>query len=61
METSLIAAIDIVGSINKQNLIKSIRSGWSKDTKIVMVNYRGQWYELNKNKVFSKWIDENIK
>jgi hypothetical protein len=56
-----VIAIDIIGSVSKQNLIKSIRSGWAKDTKIVMVNYRGQWYELNKGRVFSDWMFDNIK
>jgi len=56
-----VIAIDIIGSVSKQNLIKSIRSGWSKDTKIVMINYRGQWYELDKKKVFSNWLEDNIK
>jgi hypothetical protein len=56
-----VIAIDIIGNINKQNLIKAIRSGWAKETKIVIVNYRGQWYELDKKKVFGNWIDENIK
>jgi hypothetical protein len=56
-----VIAIDIIGSVSKQNLIKSIRSGWAKDTKIVMINYRGQWYELDKKKVFSNWLEDNIK
>jgi hypothetical protein len=56
-----VIAIDIIGSISKQNLIKSIRSGWTKETKIVMVNYRGQWYELNKDNVFSNWMFDSIK
>jgi hypothetical protein len=56
-----VIAIDIIGSVSKQNLIKSIRSGWAKDTKIVMINYRGQWYELNKDRVFSDWMFNNIK
>jgi hypothetical protein len=56
-----VIALDIIGSINKQNLIKAVRSGWAKETKIVMINYRGQWYELDKKKVFGDWIDENIK
>ena len=56
-----VIAIDIIGDISKQNLIKAIRAGWAKETKTLMVNYRGQWYELDKEKVFSGWIFDNIK
>ncbi|MCL1932759.1 MAG: hypothetical protein FWF53_02955 [Candidatus Azobacteroides sp.] len=56
-----VIAIDIIGSIGKYNLIKAIRSGWTKETKIVMVNYNRQWYEIDKDKLYNNWMELNIK
>ena len=56
-----IIAVDIVGNIGKYNLIKAIRSGWTKETKIVMVNYNRQWYEIDKAKLYNNWMELNIK
>jgi hypothetical protein len=57
-----VIAMDIIGKISKNNLIDAIRSGWAKNTKIILLNYRGQWYEINKDKVFDKyWLNKHIK
>jgi hypothetical protein len=56
-----VIAIDIIGKISKLRLIEAIRSGWTKDTQIVMFNYNGQWYEVNKKNVFNDWMGKNIK
>jgi hypothetical protein len=56
-----VIAIDIIGKISKLKLIEAIRSGWTKDTRIVIFNYNGQWYEVNKKNVFSDWMGKNIK
>jgi hypothetical protein len=49
-----VVAIDIIGKISKQDLVSAIRSGWSKNTGKVLLNYKGQWYEINKTKAFDK-------
>ncbi len=56
-----ILAIDIVSFTSKENVINGLRAGWSKDLKTILLNYRGQWYDLDKNKVFSRWIIDNLK
>jgi hypothetical protein len=57
-----VIAIDIIGKISKQDLIGAIRSGWGKNTKEVLLNYKGQWYEINKEKAFDKkWLTDNLK
>jgi hypothetical protein len=57
-----VVAIDIIGKISKHDLIASIRSGWSKNTREILVNYKGQWYEINKEKAFDKfWLKDNLK
>ncbi|MDR1023161.1 MAG: hypothetical protein LBL94_07835 [Prevotellaceae bacterium] len=57
-----VVAVDIIGKISKQNLIDAIRSGWAKNTREVLLNYKGQWYEINKEKAFDKkWLTDNIK
>jgi hypothetical protein len=55
-----VIALDITGKISKKNLIKGIRSGWTNDTKRVLLNYKGQWYELNKKKAFDDWMEINL-
>jgi hypothetical protein len=57
-----VIAIDIIGKISKKDLIGAIRAGWAKETKAVMINYHGQWYEINKEKAFDKfWLKDNLK
>jgi hypothetical protein len=56
-----IVAYDIQSNIKKNWLIAGLRAGWSKDTKSVMLNWHGQWYEINKDVLFSNRIDYFIK
>jgi hypothetical protein len=55
-----IVVMDITGKISKKKLIAGIRAGWVSDTKRILLNYKGQWYELNKKKVFGDWIGIHI-
>jgi hypothetical protein len=57
-----VIALDITGKISKRNLIAGIRSGWSTGIKEILINYRGQWYEINKKRAFDKeWLNDNLK
>ena len=38
--------------ISRWNVIKGIREGWSDDTKTIFLNWKGQWYEIDKDKAF---------
>ncbi|MDR2652255.1 MAG: hypothetical protein LBC68_08075 [Prevotellaceae bacterium] len=58
---SSIIAIDIIGNISKHDLIDAIRAGWTNKTKILMINYRRQWYEIEHDLLFSKSIYRFIK
>ncbi|MDR2065178.1 MAG: hypothetical protein LBP85_05670 [Prevotellaceae bacterium] len=54
--------LDITGLITKTSLIRGIRSGWTKKTKIILLNYRGQWYQIDKENAFKRmWLENNIK
>ncbi|WP_418894225.1 hypothetical protein [Limibacterium fermenti] len=53
---SSIVAYDIQSGIKKNWLIKGLREGWSKNTRAVLLNWKGQWYELSKKKIFSDEI-----
>lgn len=56
-----VIAMDIQGGTTRWNLIKGIRSGWGNDTKRILINWKSQWYSLDKNQVFGKYIEEKIK
>lgn len=56
-----VIVMDIQGGTTRWNLIKGIRSGWGSDTKRIIVNWKGQWYSLDKNQAFGKYIEEKIK
>jgi hypothetical protein len=56
-----VIALDITGKISKKNLISGIRSGWNKGIKEVLINYKGQWYSIDKKKAFGNWIELNLK
>jgi hypothetical protein len=57
-----IIVYDIQLGIKKNWLIDGLRSGWTKDTKKVMLNWKGQWYDINNQHVFEKkWLENNIK
>jgi hypothetical protein len=56
-----VVALDIIGSISRQNLIKGIRNGWTKKLRTIMVNYHGHWYFIDREKTYSCWMEKNIK
>ena len=60
-EQAPVVVLDVQGQVKRLDLIKGIRDGWSKGTKAVLLNYKGQWYELDVDKVFSDWIKKNIR
>ena len=54
--------LDITGKVSKLKLIKGLRSGWSKRLKVVYLNYHGQWYLIDREKVFDKeWLGRMLK
>jgi hypothetical protein len=61
-----VIALDIQSTVDKWNVIKAIRKGWGDNTKKILLNYNGQWYDINKNKVFGKkkqyknWLEKNL-
>jgi hypothetical protein len=53
--------LDITGRISKTNLIKGLRLGWAIGTKMILLSYKGRWYEIDKHKLFNnKWLIDNI-
>ncbi|MDR0863388.1 MAG: hypothetical protein LBO74_00465 [Candidatus Symbiothrix sp.] len=53
---------DIQSNIKKNWLIAGLRSGWSEEIKRVMLNWHGQWYEINKEFAFKKgWLEYHLK
>jgi hypothetical protein len=63
----MVIAIDVQGTASKWNVIKAIRSGWNDNTKTVLLNWKGSWYEINKAKAFGEkkeykdWLENHIK
>lgn len=54
--------LDVTGKVSKLKLIKGLRGGWSKRLKAVYLNYHGQWYLLDRKKVFDKeWLGNTLK
>ena len=54
--------LDITGKISKLKLIKGLRGGWSKRLRFLYLNYHGQWYLLDKAKVFdNSWLTKTLK
>ena len=61
-EQAPVVVLDIQGQVKRFDLIKGIRDGWCKNTKSVILNYKGQWYEISKREVFrGKWLENNIR
>jgi hypothetical protein len=57
-----IIVYDIQSNIKKYWLIEGLRRGWSNDTKRVILNWKGKWYEINKEYIFKKeWLEDNLK
>ena len=61
-----VIVIDIPAIALRWNVIRGIKDGWTKDTKTILLNWRGQWYEIDKDKVFShkkiyrNWLEDHI-
>lgn len=61
-EQAPVVVLDVQGQVKRLDLIKGIRDGWSKGTKAVLLNYKGQWYEVSREFAFKKrWLEETIK
>ena len=57
-----IIAYDIQSNIKIHWLINGLRSGWGDDTKKVLLNWKGQWYQLDREHAFKKgWLEGNLK
>jgi len=56
-----VIVLDIQGGTSRNNLIQGIREGWNINLRSVLVNWKGQWYEIDKDLLFSKGIYEVIK
>jgi hypothetical protein len=56
-----IIAYDIQSNIKKNWLIAGLRDGWSESTKRVLLNWHGQWYDINKETVFGREIHTILK
>lgn len=53
----LLQWLDVQGQVKLLDLIKRIRYGWCKNTKFILRNYQGQWYEIDKVNAFKKrWL-----
>lgn len=48
--------LDITGKVSKIKLVKGLRGGWSKRLRFLYLNYHGQWYLLDKAKVFDRTL-----
>jgi len=54
--------LDIQGSgVNRWNVIKGIRSGWNDNVKRIMLNWKGQWYQIKRENVFNDYLENTIK
>ena len=51
-----VIAYDVQSNIKKNWLIDGLRNGWSDETKKVLLNWKGQWYEINSKIIFDKKI-----
>jgi len=56
-----IIAYDIQSNIKKNWLIAGLRSGWNKNLRSVMINYNGQWYQIDYDLLFSDNIYKFLK
>lgn len=58
---SNIIAYDVQSNIKRNWLIQGLRSGWTKNTKKILLNWMGQWYEIDKELLFSNNIYRILK
>ena len=47
---------DIQSGIKKNWLIEGLRHGWHDNLKTILLNWKGQWYEINNRLLFDKKI-----
>jgi hypothetical protein len=61
-EQANVIVMDIPAKTSNLNVIKGIRLGWAKNTKTVLLNWKGQWYEIEKDNAYKKgWLENYIK
>ena len=60
-EQADVIVYDIQSSISAQWFVKGMRQGWSKNIHKILVNWRGQWHEFNKNNIFNNEIHKALK
>ncbi|MDR0604076.1 MAG: hypothetical protein LBG80_07225, partial [Bacteroidales bacterium] len=51
-----IIAYDIQSKIKPNWLIQGLRNGWSNNLKTVMINWKGQWYQIEQDLLFGDEI-----
>jgi hypothetical protein len=56
-----IIAYDIQSNIKKNWLIEGLRSGWSNNTKTILLSWKGQWYQISKVLLFTQDIYHTLK
>ena len=57
-----IIAYDIQSNIKRNWLIDGLRGGWGKNLKTVLLNWKGQWYEINREYAYKKgWLENTLK
>ncbi len=61
-EQAPVVVLDVQGKVKRFDLINGIRDGWCKGTKFILLNYKGQWYEIDKGNAFNKkWLEDKIR
>jgi hypothetical protein len=57
-EQAEVVILDISGTISKRKLMMSIRNAFIKASAILLLNYHGKWYQVDRAKAFDKkWLD----
>ena len=52
---------DVQSGIKRIWLIEGLRTGWNGNLRFILLNWSGQWYEINKDNVFKKgWLENNL-
>jgi hypothetical protein len=61
-EQANVIVMDMSAKTSNLNIIKGIRAGWTKNTKTILLNWKGQWYFINKDNAYKKgWLEYHIK
>ncbi len=60
-EQAGIIIYDIQSVIKKNWLIDGLRKGWTINLKTIILNYKGQWYQIDKKTVFADIIYKMLK